>query len=292
MLAEKFLKLLESKKLVDASVIADLRGQIRGLGEEVAPEAVSELLIDNGYLSAAQGKKLLRELHSGTAPDAGMSQEEIVMLEAADLSPSRGFRALPEEDDDDEPVELEAAEPVKPRRQPDSIPDLFNDAGASFPATSRPAAARAPYRNWAPAAKNPWDTKLILGGSALLLFLLIALVFLYVSLTRGTAAEVFQAAEEDYRAQAYTQAIAKYDRFLKKYPEDPNASLARVRRGTARMRAIAGGDPASALKVAHEVLPEIENESAFAEARPELASMLPAIAESFVARAKQAVLKG
>ncbi len=135
---------------------------------------------------------------------------------------------------------------------------------------------------------NVWDSKLLLvGGGALILMILVG-VALYYALTRGTAAELFQAAEEDYRSGAYAQAIAKFEKFVGKYPDDPNISLARVRVGTARLwqTVDASRDKRPALKAATEVLPQLEQEDKFSEARPELASILPKIAEGFSAQAK------
>jgi outer membrane protein assembly factor BamB len=135
---------------------------------------------------------------------------------------------------------------------------------------------------------NVWDSKLLLVGGGALILMIITGVALYFLLTRGTAAELFQAAEEDYHSEAYAQAIAKYEKFLDRYPKDPNVSLARVKIGTARLwQAVDGSrDKRVALKAAGEVLPNIEQEEKFSEARPELASILPEIAEGFSTQAK------
>jgi outer membrane protein assembly factor BamB len=136
-------------------------------------------------------------------------------------------------------------------------------------------------------AQNPWDSKLLLVGSASLGALIVAFVFLYLSLTRGSADEMFAAAEQDYRDGSYTQAIKRYDRYLDRFPDDRNASLGRVRRHMARLRQVYA-DPEQGLEVAHEILPQIEPEEGFGEAREELAAILPEIAELLVAEAQQA----
>ena len=135
---------------------------------------------------------------------------------------------------------------------------------------------------------SPWDSTLMYaGGGGLLLMLIIGLVLWY-TLTRGSATELLQAADEAYRSGSYSQAIPNYERFLASYPEDPNVSLARVRIGTARIRQVLEGskDKQPALKAVEEILPTIENEAAFDEARAELASILPEIAEGFSQPAK------
>lgn len=135
--------------------------------------------------------------------------------------------------------------------------------------------------------KNVWDSKLLLvGGGALLLLILIG-IGLYLFLQRETAAEILAAAEEDYRSGAYAQAIDKYERYLDKFPDDPNASMARVRIGTAQLwQRVDARDKRPALESAEDILPKIENEEAFADARPELASILSEIAQGFATQAK------
>lgn len=150
-----------------------------------------------------------------------------------------------------------------------------------------PAEAAAPKKKRI--KKSVWDSPLLyLGGGGLVLMLLLG-VTLYYSLARGSAGEMFLAAEEDYKSQAYGQAIAKYEKFLVAFPQDPNASAARVKIGTARLwQSIEGGrDKQAALKLCGEVLPQIEPEPAFGDIRGELATILPAIAEAFSLQAKQ-----
>jgi len=137
---------------------------------------------------------------------------------------------------------------------------------------------------------NPWESPLILvGGFALIVLTILSVVMIY-SLTRGTAAEYFQQAENDYRNGAYANAIAKYDKFLRFFPNDPNVSLARVRRHMAQLRMEAEGarDPEQGLRAAQSILPEIEKEEAFHEARAELATLLTDIARAFAEKAKSA----
>ncbi len=138
------------------------------------------------------------------------------------------------------------------------------------------------------AKRNQWDSPLLLIGGGVLGAILLAFALLYLSLTRGSAAEVLAKADQEYDQGAYANAIAAYDTFLKKYPEDENASLARVRRGMAQIRSVSDGgkDPAAGLKRAQEVLPQIESEARFSDARVELAQILPGIADGFAQQAQ------
>ncbi|MBM4001568.1 MAG: hypothetical protein FJ297_18880, partial [Planctomycetes bacterium] len=135
---------------------------------------------------------------------------------------------------------------------------------------------------------NPWDSPLMLVGGFSLLILIAVSIVMYFSLTRGTATEYFEAAQVDYRGGSYANAIAKYEKFLRYYPSDPNASEARVRMGMADLRTQAEGarDPKIGLEAAERILPTIEGEEAFADARSELATLLPDIARAFAERAK------
>ena len=120
--------------------------------------------------------------------------------------------------------------------------------------------------------------------------MLIAIGLLFYSLTRGSAAELFAKAEADYESGSYSSAIKGYDTYLKNYPDDPEASKARVRRGMAQLRQVTDGgkNPRQGLQAAKEVLPQIETEASFNDARIELSSILPDIADGFAGLASEA----
>lgn len=130
--------------------------------------------------------------------------------------------------------------------------------------------------------QNQWDSLLLLVGGTALLVLIVIGVVLFLSLTRGVADEIFAQAEEAYNAGNYGYSIEIYEKFIEKFPRHEKVSIANVRIGTARLRQ-SYKVPEQGLKTANTVLPNIENEEAFADTgRPELASMLPKIAEGFV----------
>ena len=134
---------------------------------------------------------------------------------------------------------------------------------------------------------SEWDSMLLLVGGASLGVLLVIGAFLYMSLTRGAADELFAAGETAYAEQSYSQAIRLYDEYLEAYPDHEKSGLARVRREMARLRQ-SYKNPEQGMKVAQEVLPQIEQEESFPQAREELASMLPQIAAGFVNAARLA----
>jgi len=136
---------------------------------------------------------------------------------------------------------------------------------------------------------NVWDSPLLLiGGGALLLLVIVGGV-LYWALNRRTGDETFKMAEDFYRSGSYTKAIAQYTKFLEDFPNHDSVSLARVKRGLARLRQATdhATDWPKALDVAKQVLDEIAGEEAFhTEARPELVAMLPKIAQGLADRAR------
>ncbi len=136
---------------------------------------------------------------------------------------------------------------------------------------------------------SKWESPLMLIGGGALLLLAMLMAFLIFVLTRGDATEMFQLAEDDYNAGSYSQAIERYDRFLAKFPRDEKAGLARVRSVVATLHLkVDGKNWVEALEVAHQRLPEVEEEESFSEARPELATLLPDIAEGFAHAARSA----
>ena len=138
---------------------------------------------------------------------------------------------------------------------------------------------------------NVWDSPLLLIGGGTLLLLLILGGVLVWAISRQSAEELLQIADESYSAGSYTKAVQEYDRYLEKAgPEHAGASTARIRRGLAQMRqaTTGGSDPSKALEVTRSVVGQISSENSFrTEAQPELAAMLPKIAESLAAEARQ-----
>jgi outer membrane protein assembly factor BamB len=136
-----------------------------------------------------------------------------------------------------------------------------------------------------------WDSPLMLvGGGALLGFLILGGVLVWVFMRQG-GDELLRQANQDYLAGSYTQAIHKYGIYLTDYPTYPGASLAKVRRGLAQMRQAADKSLnwPKALDVAHEVLKEIAPEREFKnEAQKELTALLPAIAQGLAQQAREA----
>jgi outer membrane protein assembly factor BamB len=257
-------------------------------------------------------------------PIEGSTAEEFVDLEPVRTPPpSRGnrWKSDPEELSETvelSPIDLSAPGPASPAADLVPIDDLFGPEPlpAAVPAAGKrptstpghtplvplgssdllsPLSPLSPLTPLQPIParrplKNVWDSPLILIGGGALGVIFVVFALLFYALTRGSAAEMFSKAEEEYQSGAYSNALGIYEQFLKQYPDDPSASLARVRRGMATLRQVAddGKNPRLGLDTAKQVLPEIEKEEKFSEARSELAAILPDIADGFATQATAA----
>ncbi|MBP90677.1 MAG: hypothetical protein CMJ64_28860, partial [Planctomycetaceae bacterium] len=132
-----------------------------------------------------------------------------------------------------------------------------------------------------------WGGKLMIGGFGLLLFLVVGGGLLYYNLTKTPASELFNNAEESYKSESYSQALADYQKFLEKYPNDENADEARVRVVLCRIRTSLG-DAQKAYDTCMELLPTVETEEAFPPARDEFPGIFPKVVQGFIRKANGA----
>jgi outer membrane protein assembly factor BamB/TolA-binding protein len=280
-------------------------------GQLTAPQAERLLASAGGAApSAPAAKPPADEDEFGLAPlDDEPSRKKVAPKPAKAPSPSaKPPVAAPRPAKASEPAKPQAAapvksaapaKPVKPAEPPkpaepelpaakSSIDELFDDpalgrsGGMPLGAPSLHAVGKR-----AGGKRTAWDSPLMLVGGGSLLLLCIIGVVLVFSLGRQTGQQAFDLAEADYQNGSYVQAIQKYDRYLEKFPSHGRVSLARVHRGLARLRQTvdAASDWPGALKTAHEILNQIGREESFAQAGPELGSLLSTIAEGL---AKQA----
>lgn len=126
-----------------------------------------------------------------------------------------------------------------------------------------------------------WDSPLMVWGTAALVLLLFVFGLLFVYLNRQSGDQVFAEAENDYNGGSYSQAIHKYEQFLKGFPNHDKVSTARVHQGMASIRQSvdAGGDFAKHLTLVQETLERIDREKAFELAQNELIVLLPRLAK-------------
>jgi TolA-binding protein len=137
--------------------------------------------------------------------------------------------------------------------------------------------------------RSIWDTPLMLLGGGMLIVIIIAIGFLYFRIGHLSGDDTFKQADDLYKSGSYTQAIDKFDKYLKDFPDHEQVSLARVERGMARMRQAVEGarDYSKTLETVKSIIAEISPEEQFGEAQKELASLLPQTAEGLAKQADQ-----
>ncbi len=283
---EQFLELIQQREVVPQKLVRHLHKQLQSKQPPPSARAVAGWLVDHGYLTRFQAQELLKAVgavpeESGEKPVQGKTgpgpQDQLPEVTA----PSR---------EGEERFERAVPPPPLP-----STPSLLDDLESLHPAGAElgPEALQAPAGPavWGPpqGRRNVWESPLfLLGGGALILLLVIA-GGLYWAIGRESADQLLQSAQEDYNNGAYTQAIEKFDRFLEYFPEHAQAGRIRVLRGLAVMRRAVeqGSDWEKTLQIVEDSLKEIRKEQEFPEARPELAALLPRVAEGLTEMAQQ-----
>ncbi len=149
--------------------------------------------------------------------------------------------------------------------------------GTGQPAPGQPGKVKGP--------RHRWDSKLMLGGTFALILLCILGVVIWLSVSTAPAIDMWDQAMEDYRSESYAQAMDRFQDLIDKYPEDANASEARVRISFCLIRAVLA-TPEKGFERAKELLPPVATEKSFSIARPELARMLLQIPQGFITKAK------
>ncbi len=311
---QHFVQLLEERGVVSSQVVSQLREKLSASAEPVDIRAVAQSLTKRGLLTPEMSQSLVAE----TEQSQGFTRPE--------LSPnsSGGTPTLldhPDESEAEASPGVNPMDPPPPRRLRDKLESEVSrssvrsqwglDAPTEVPRLDAnmtdvllgPESAgggRKPNifdvdldrleAEDAPAeARRRWDSPLLLVGGAGLLLLVVAGIWMGWSLWRGSADALLVQAEEDYRAQSYSQSIAKLDRFVEGFDSHPRASHARVLRDLARLRLASesAGEPLAALELAREALPRMADEPSFSESRDELAGILPQIAARLATSASE-----
>ncbi|MBI2479417.1 MAG: hypothetical protein HYV60_12535, partial [Planctomycetia bacterium] len=312
MSAKKFIQLLENSGALDASTLRDVRRQISD--KKVSAATIAKALVEKGKLTKFQATKLVGEATASPEPadddESGLllveetpAADEVVMLEDAVADEAEDVVGLTPVEDAGaaltpvgraassgggglEPLDsgLESLDTLGGTGDMGGI-DPFSQAS---PAPSTAGAGRSgPKSRREKKNHQDWGGKLMIGGGGLLLALFLLGGLLYYNLTKQSPLELYNAAEEAYRSESYSDAMAKFERFVKRFSSDDNADDAKVRIVLCRIRIVIG-DPQKAYDTAKELLPTVQELEAFSTARDELATLLPAIPEGFIKKAKQA----
>ncbi|GEM_PF-5159300 len=275
---ETFLNLLQQRGTVPEKLVRHLRKQLRSRQPPPSARSVAGWLVDHGHLTRFQAQELLKAVETAEeprpkTPPAAKGHTPPSSLPEANPAPGRAESAFP-------------SPPAAPASG--GGPALLDDLealDAAGPAELGPAAAApgvpAPAWGAARVRRSVWESPLfLLGGGGLILLVVIA-AGLYWAIGRESADQLLQSAEEDYNNGSYTLAIEKFERFLDYFPDHTRAGHVRVLRGLAIMRRAVdqGSDWEKTLQIIEQAVKEIRKEKEFPEARPELAAMLPRVAE-------------
>lgn len=291
---EEFINLIEHYEYLADNQVAALRRQLVQEGRNLTPEEIAGLLLAKQHLTKYQAKRLIAEARGGgLAAATGLSEgrrraqekwlqsnpmaEEVVEVGDDDLVALDDIPGSEEEDDPFGAVDLGGGD------------ELEEPEEEAAPGKKKKYQKASKYQKKEKRA-NPWDSPLLLlgGGGLVLMFMVGGL--LYFWLTWDTGDELFQQAEADYRAGSYVQAGAKYEKFLGTFSSHPQAPMAELRLGMSNLRRAVDGtsDFEKALQAAQEILPTIEQLEMFADARPELATLLPDISAGLATSAQKA----
>ncbi|MGQ9503848.1 MAG: hypothetical protein ACUVQR_02965 [Thermogutta sp.] len=313
--AELLIKLLEEKDLVDAEVLAEIRQQVaqsRKGPKPIHAASLAKILVDRGYLSRLLAQRLMAKLEAEWAEKPRFQKPDPLILKpfSTPATPSEDELRLAEEEPVINliPIEDEKAPSPPPLPQPSSSqppPQVEPQPAEVVPPSMverspfedllselapEPVPTAAPFLTpeaWKKRRKNPWESPWFLFGSGSLLILVFAGVVLLWSLNRRTGDELLAEADADFYSGSYTQAVYKYDKFLKDFPQHPQASLAQIRQGLARIRqALETSDPVSTFQILKEIVPELSKLPDFhAEADAEMTAVLPGLAQQIAEQA-------
>lgn len=108
-------------------------------------------------------------------------------------------------------------------------------------------------------------------------------------LTRSNGDQEFELAEQEYQAQQYSSAVARFDELLEDYPGNSHAGQARLHRGMAQIMAAspARDNWTAILPVAKKSLAEISQEPDLPQLHAELAPLLTDMAAGLMEQARQ-----
>ncbi|MEX2558279.1 MAG: PQQ-binding-like beta-propeller repeat protein, partial [Pirellulales bacterium] len=323
---ESVLAVIERSNLVSSDVVSELKHRLEKSKHEADVRTAVKWLVAKEHITLAQGQRLLQQQPPSQADTRTAPLDDDDELELLPLDDERaGTRPRSKPAPSDEDLEIFSSPPPAPRAAPTERP-VQPGGGARWLGTPRPAAPPhpAPQPSRAPAAKpvapprldelfgegalydamladeaearrpppadrSVWDSPLLLIGGGSLLLLLILGAFLVWRLNRETGDQALAAAEADYKAGSYVQAINKFNHYLQRHESHVGVSLARVHRGMALMRQAVENSTnwPKTLDTAKKIVSEISTEKEFPEARLELAALLPTIAEGLAEQAAE-----
>ncbi|MFN9591504.1 MAG: hypothetical protein ACK56G_02200, partial [Pirellulaceae bacterium] len=222
-----------------------MRRQLAESKGRVTPEAVAKVLVENGQLTRFQATKLIASLRddqptagSEKPPARSESKDDLDLIpddllaeprrSGSDKTPPAAVLIEEESVAPQEEPSQKVVLPKKSKRKASRAPAPVDDA---FTTALPRATTKLPV-----AKKNNWDQFRIYGFLSILLLLLVPLAGLGYWMWKGSSSDWLDMSKKAYEGRDYELAQARYSEFLKRFPSDENASLARVRIGLSKIR--------------------------------------------------------
>lgn len=305
MSALDLVELLHQKGLIADKVRAKLIAQIEGASKPISPKKIGKALVKKGLLDSATVHSAIEEVERGasdTKDDLGFApidepkdKVEVVEPESMAVDDELGLAEPIDEKEPAPAVVTSVSEPVVEVPPAGEVvadefdQDLHGEHDADETEGMEAAATGGKRRRRKKYTSNRWDSPLMLVGGGSLILLVALGGVLWFLMTRETAQEAYDNAEESYRQQAYIQAASKYAEFAEKFSGDDNASAARVKLKLCHIwNDVTNNNWEAALTKVQTELPTIAHEEAIDTARGELSSILPRMYRGFAETAKAA----
>lgn len=291
MSASAFIRLLESRGLLDPQIIAELDRQFGTANKKFTPEAIAKFLVDNGHLTRFQATNLVTELNKTLDRSANDPTAALRGGRPIDEPKAKDGDSVEDLLPDDIVEEVEQVEVVEAEQEPEIVQVVAESvATKSKPSDVGMEEIVRPKVYVNPKKKNAWESFRVVGIGFLLLLFLMPLAFLVYWVSQGSADQAYEMAEGVYNARDYAQAAKRFDDFAYNYSSDPRASKAKVLATLALVREESEkvADPTVSLKKALDTFPLISSEPGLAEVRSDFTDALLKMSEKYVSRLDQA----
>ncbi len=259
MSAQIFIDKLEASNLLDSEIIGKLRKKIAKPGKTPQSQAVASYCLEKGYLTESQAKRLLESVNQEVAAHQASMGQPLDVVETGPSVLSVGDLVVEEPGEAEvlganDIVDLAAAplaasvQPVAEIADPYGVPtqavgldsDAVGNSGSSE--LDQPAEKKTKTRfQGKKTQEQSFESRWILLGSFLIVFLCLAGWFLFTVLNKGNSDEVFNAAEAKFASESYSASVDEYKDFIKNFAGDPNVPKARVKYRVAEMKVAASG---------------------------------------------------
>lgn len=297
--------------LVEDRVLQKIRREIDDPEKNVKPKAILNFLVKKEQITKGQAAKLLKELEVEVDDDSDepVPLDEIVVnlpeeksydtddltnlnpeeVEVVDEGPQVTRQDLAEVEEIllPEPARrapVQATVPESPAYQAEPLADpamygdplagsAFDDPGSlSGPQPVKTLSGFSGKRD----NRDQWATKWLYVGFGLLGFLLIMGAVLYLAVGGQTIEKLQTVAEESFLKGAYMDSMEKTKELLEMSPRHENASAWKVRIVHCLLaQAYEADNFSEVLKIAEHHLPNVYEEDAFGDLRPDLEIFLP-----------------